>query len=114
MTAGPFKGVPIKIKLSFTRDQLRDDLREDRPLVNRATPAGRVMRAMTEAGIPMVGVLGIIGVAYGELHIHMIYGLEGDEFVYEWEGVPVPKHLRHYQLTTSFTLDDAIADFEEL
>jgi len=110
----PFPGEPIKIKVSFTRDQLIYDLRPPAPVMHQAHVAGRVMRTLKEAGVPVIGVLGIISVAYGELTTYMIDGLDGDEFVYEWTGVPMPRELRHYRLTTSFTLLDAIADYEEL
>lgn len=114
MSAPPFVGKEETIKVSFTRDQLVYDIYPPAPVLHQATIGGRVMRALTEAGVPLIGVLGIIGVAYGELTAYMIDGLDGDEFVYEWIGVPMPRHLRHYRLTTSFTLADAIADHEEL
>lgn len=111
---GPFTGDVVKIKVSFTRDQLIYDSKPPAPLMHQSTIGGRVMRSLQESGVPLIGVLGIISVAYGVLSVHMIDGLDGDEFVYEWEGVPVPRHLRHYRLTTQFTLADAIADSEEL
>lgn len=114
MTTAPFQGDPVTVKVGFTRDQLIADMRPPAPALHQSTIAGRVMRALTEAGVPLIGVLGIIGVAYGELTTYMINGLDGDEFVYEWTGVPVPRHLRHYKLTTTFSLADAIADYEEL
>lgn len=114
MNQAPFDGESITIKVSFTRDQLIYDLYPPAPLMHQATIAGRVMRALTDAGVPLIGVLGIIGVEYGELTTYMIDGLDGDEFVYEWTGVPLPRHLRHYKLTTQNTLVDAIADYEEL
>lgn len=110
----PFPGEEEVIKLSFTRDQLIYDMHPPAPVMHQATVAGRVMRALREAGVPLIGVLGIIGVTYGELICRMIDGLDGDEFIYEWSGVPMPRHMRHYKLTTSFSLADAIADHEEL
>lgn len=111
---GPFTGDVVKVKLTFTRDQLIYDSKPPAPLMHQSTIGGRVLRGLQDAGVPIIGVLGIISVAYGVLSTHTLDGLDGDEFVYEWEGVPVPSRLRHYRLTTAFTLADAIADDEAL
>jgi len=65
--------------------------------------SGVPMRRMLAAGIPVIGVDKIIGIARGELTITHEDGLDGDEWTYSFVGKPVREDARrgaHGQLQT--------------
>ena len=79
----------------------RDDVAATCKSKNEVIIGGFVMKKMREAGIPIIGVLAPFCVEYGTLVTTIEEGLDGDEFVYKWTGVPIPRDMRHIQFTFS-------------
>lgn len=102
------KPTTIEVRIS------RDELVKDQHKGNQAILGLRVMRQLRERGVPVIGILAPFGVEHGALTITMDDGLDGDEMVYTWTGVPIPQHLRQHVLTFQTTLADILREEEEL
>lgn len=62
---------------------------------NEVNTANSLILKLLAAGVPVVGVLGIVTVEWGKLTItHDPDGLDGDEWTYTWTGDEVPKAWR--------------------
>ena len=95
------------IVVTITRDRLIED-------TNEVIQGARVMRELRQRGVPVIGTLGIFSVEHGVLTVHTDDGLDGDEFVYTWVGVPVAPPLRKHHLTFTNNLKAIIAKEDEL
>ncbi len=61
---------------------------------NEVISAGPIINGLLAAGIPVVGILGILAVEWGTLTITHEDGLDGDEWTYTWTGERVPAAYR--------------------
>lgn len=86
----------VTISKTFTRYELigvqprTGKLQPYNAVVSTNTLANRLLAA----GIPVVGVLGIVAVEWGKLTVEHEDGLDGDEWKYTWTGEEVPKSWR--------------------
>lgn len=78
----------ITVKETFTRDQF---LGRHNPQGNEVLAAQVIFSRLRQRGVPVIGVLGVIAVEWGTLTIKHDEGLDGDEWTYTWEGVPMPR-----------------------
>lgn len=79
----------ITVKEVFTRHQF---LGKRNPQGNEVLAAQVIFTRLRNRGVPVIGVLGVIAVEWGKLTIEHEDGLDGDEWTYTWEGVPMPRH----------------------
>jgi hypothetical protein len=71
-----------KIEVTYPDDMLRvSDGKES----NRM---GEVMRRLRDRGVPVLGKVGIMGVAHGKLVMRTEEDLDGDQRVFTWTGTP--------------------------
>jgi hypothetical protein len=83
----------VTISRTFTRDQLA---KYHVHAEGRAQPYSEIhtsnflCRQLLTAGIPVVGLVGLIAVEWGTLTIIHEDGLDGDEWTFSWTGAPVP------------------------
>lgn len=102
------KPVTIEVRIS------RDELAKDQHKRNQVITGQRVMSELRRQGVPVVGVLAIFGVEHGTLTMRTEDGLDGDEFIYTWTGVPIAPELRKHQFTFTNTLANTIREEEEI
>lgn len=61
---------------------------------NEVNSSNHLMTRLLNAGIPVVGILGILAVEWGVLTVTHDDGLDGDEWTYSWTGERVPTEYR--------------------
>jgi hypothetical protein len=87
----------VTIKKTFTRLELiGTNPRTGQPHnYNEVVTSNTIANRLLAAGIPVVGVLGIVAVEWGKLTVEHEDGLDGDEWKYTWTGEEVPKFWRN-------------------
>lgn len=83
------KKLPITVSATFTRDMLANN--RNNPQGNEVIGAAIILKKLRDLGVPVIGVLGVIAVEWGELRITAEDGLDGDEWTYSWAGMPMTK-----------------------
>lgn len=86
----------------------RDDLIRSQRSPSEFIIGSYVMKTLRDKGVPIIGILAPFAVEYGALTITKEDGLDGDEFVYKWTGVPLPYELRKHHLTFQVTLEEVL------
>lgn len=84
------QGKEITIRVTFTRDQLTGT---KNPAGNEVLAGQVIMGALRKRGVPVIGVLGLLGVEWGTLTCAQEDGLDGDEWTWTWTGVKMPPTL---------------------
>lgn len=85
----------VTIKKTFTRFELIGSNSAGKPhQYNEVNSANFLITRLLAAGIPVVGVMGVLAVEWGVITITHEDGLDGDEWTYSWTGEEVPKHYR--------------------
>jgi hypothetical protein len=86
----------VTITQTFTRDQLigMNPTNGKRHPYNAVVATNTIANKLLAAGVPIVGVLGIVAVEWGKLTVEHEDGLDGDEWKYTWTGNEVPKYWR--------------------
>lgn len=104
------KKLPITVSATFTRDQLTSQ--RQNPRGNEVIGAAMVLTRLRNLGVPVIGVLGVIAVEWGELRITASDGLDGDEWTYTWAGVPMEKEWqqRCAKAGSALKLDTPLAE----
>lgn len=99
------------IRAVFPRDTF---IGKRNPQGNEVIASQLIFNALRKKGVPLIGILGVIAVEHGTLKVTKEDGLDGDEFVFEWTGVPMPPQYRDKTITLSNSLAVLIAREEEL
>jgi hypothetical protein len=83
----------VTIKKTFTRDELVGVIpRTGKQAEYSPINSGNYLTArLLEAGIPVIGSFGILGVEWGVLTITHDDGLDGDEWEFAWTGEKMPE-----------------------
>lgn len=89
------------IIVRIDRDQLIRDQKAKGTAAQFMQAGGRVLKELRAAGVPIIGAIGLFGVEYGTLAMHIEDGLDGDELVYTFTGEPLPAALRKNEYTFS-------------
>jgi hypothetical protein len=93
----------VNISKTFTRIELIGVKKDGKAhQYNEVVAANHIMIALLGAGIPVVGVMGVVAVEWGKLTVTHDDGLDGDEWTYSWTGEEVPKHYRSRMQTAGY------------
>lgn len=85
----------VTITKTFTRLELIGIARSGKPhQYNEVVSANYLISRLMQAGIPAVGILGVLAAEWGVLTVTHEDGLDGDEWTYSWTGERVPAEYR--------------------
>lgn len=79
------------VSFTFTRDQLTGTRN---PQGNEVIAGQVIFGKLRAAGVPVIGVLGVLAVEWGELNIKHEDGLDGDEWTFTYTGKLLDQYWR--------------------
>lgn len=79
------------VSFTFTRDQLTGTRN---PLGNEVLAGQVIFGKLRAAGVPVIGVLGILAVEWGEFTVKHEDGLDGDEWSFTYTGKLLDQYWR--------------------
>lgn len=102
------------VRIRISRDELIGDMTPKGTRGNQVIAGQLLFRRLREAGIPVVGTLGLFCVEVGTLTMQSEEGLDGEEFVYIYTGPLMEQKYRREHFTLTHSLRKLIDEENEL